>query len=109
MPFDGRELGEQIVASVREFVSGAVSALSARIDALDARQHQRITDLEARLATVEDHKGLRYRGAWLASTEYGADDLVTHGGQLWLCLAFGVRSKPGSSDSWRLCSKKDLT
>jgi hypothetical protein len=66
------------------------------------------TQLAARVSTLEQRKGIEYRGTWRSDVEYGLNDMTTYSSSLWICRAQGTRKKPGDGESWQLCSKSDL-
>lgn len=119
---------EKMLSATKGYVTRIALTLSARIDDVEKRiaelptkglspqlavkepadMAERITTLEQRITVLESRKSIAYRGIWLASSEYGQNDLCTYSGTLWICRAQGTRKKPGDGDAWQLCSKGDL-
>ena len=55
-------------------------------------------------------KGLSYRGRWLASESYSADDAVTYDGALWMALSSSQNVEPNkTSNVWKLVMALEST
>ena len=62
-------------------------------------------DFDRKLAELEQHKGIAYRGIYSAEETYSEGDYVTHAGGLWHANET-TRSRPGSDQSFQLCVKR---
>lgn len=76
--FDGQALGEQIVASVRDFMQRKTEELTGRIRVLESA----LTN-----------------GPYQAGKVYPADAVVSHAGGLWR-TAYKTASQPGDGRAW---------
>jgi hypothetical protein len=100
------------VSQLESIVRGIAPAISQRIKQTVARSEQalseRLTDLELRIAKVENRKGVSvtYEGTYEHERSYGVGSLVTRRGGLWLALR-DTSEVPGSgtADHWRLVVK----
>lgn len=70
---------------------------------LIACDHQRIRDLEEKLAGLQAPT-LRYVGTWKGGTEYRRGNFVTHAGSLWHANT-DTSEIPGKSNDWTLAVK----
>jgi len=59
--------------------------------------------LEARIEALERDR-MEYRGVWAEGLEYTKNNLVTHAGSTWICVADATREKPPSG-TWRLMAR----
>jgi hypothetical protein len=48
----------------------------------------------------------RYRGPWKHDEDYHIDDMVSCGGNGWVCMLEGAKNKPGDSKQWELFVRK---
>jgi hypothetical protein len=48
----------------------------------------------------------RYRGPWKHDADYHIDDMVSCGGNGWVCMVEGAKSKPGDTKQWELFVRK---
>jgi hypothetical protein len=48
----------------------------------------------------------RYRGPWKHDEDYHLDDMVSCGGNGWVCMVEGAKNKPGDSKQWELFVRK---
>ena len=70
-----------------------------------AAANEEIKPLQRRIAELET-KQLNYREVWSETELYGERDLVTHGGNLWICKS-ATHMRPGTSKDWRMMTKED--
>jgi hypothetical protein len=61
--------------------------------------------LSARIAELEQAKGISYRGIWSEDEQYSEGDYVTHAGSLWHANET-TRSRPGRDSTFQLCVKR---
>jgi hypothetical protein len=50
--------------------------------------------------------GMLYRDVWSKERAYDTGDVVTYGGQMWVCLKDETADQPGTSPAWRLSVRK---
>lgn len=82
---------------------------------LDTPADDRVTALEARIATLEkaqatgavgERFGWEWMGNWRADMHYRRNNQVTRGGSSWICLQDGAQDEPGTGGSgWDLVSR----
>jgi integrin beta 8 len=48
----------------------------------------------------------RYRGPWKHDDDFHLDDMVSCGGNGWVCMIEGAKDKPGDSKQWQLFVRK---
>jgi hypothetical protein len=107
--FDGAIFGQQIVDAVRGYISRELGPILQRLAAVEARPREEsaaISELQKRLARVEDRPQLRYRNVFQEGQSYAPGDVVTWGGSMWHCNA-PTTDKPGDGQSvWTLAVKR---
>lgn len=92
--FDHKKFGQEMAATVRDFVERQVQPLELRI-----------AELEARLAEVET-RSMRYAGVHQRAQSYRRGDAVTCHGGLWIAVRdVAEAEEPGSSSGWQLAAK----
>jgi hypothetical protein len=95
---------KELEGIVRGIAPGIVGRIKTAIVPLDTR----MSELELRLARVENRKGVaaHYEGIHDADCSYSIGSLVTKRGGLWLALR-DTSETPGSgtADHWRLIVK----
>lgn len=64
-------------------------------------------DLANRIKALEARPQMAYRGIWNSTDDYRSGDLVTDRGSLHYCWADVRGQRPGETDSWQLCQKRD--
>ena len=111
-----KEIAEEFAENDAEFISldadckGDARALLrqvwmiAGVNMLLARE--RAKALEARIAELERRPIVFDDGIWSGAKTYGKGAGVTYGGSFWISQIDNNKSKPGSSDDWRLAVKK---
>lgn len=83
----------------KQFGAGIVQAVKGYVERKLGEQAGVLAALGARLAEIET-KGIRYRGTFRKSDEYGRSDMVTHaGGMLHACRETREVSTPRVSVS----------
>jgi hypothetical protein len=91
-----------VAKNVREYVAEQVAGL-VHVDRVAALA-ERVTELQARLDTLEKRK-TAYHGVW-CEAPYLPGDAVTHKGTLWYCHE-ATTDRPGTSDAWQLMVKHE--
>lgn len=68
---------------------------------------ERVKELEARVAELENKPSVEYRGVWRSNEEYRRGNLVTHDGSMWHAEIVSNGLIPGDGTAgWKLCVKK---
>ena len=90
--FDGKELGQAIVESVKAYVDRTVNA--------------RCAALETKIALLEQ-RDFSYQGVWKDGKIYGVGQFVTYDGSLWHSNIFHNTQQPGNGNAaWTLCVRR---
>jgi hypothetical protein len=90
-----RDVMQTVLRSVGEDIGKALRSMS---ECITAMKEENVA-LRMRIEELEQRKGVPFKGTWSAAKEYGADDLVQNGGQLWICQRQGTRAQPKADDA----------
>ena len=93
--FDGRDFGERLLASVKDYFARGIAPAAARIEALE----RRVAELEAR------PQALAYGGTWSAGQESKKGLFYTDRGQVWFAQET-TRDRPGETNAWTLAVRR---
>ena len=91
----------EVVADLKREICG-VAAVAHRRDQTAARTV--VKDLVAE--QLEAFGAVRFAGVWRAPVDYRPNELVSHGGSLWLSLIGSKAVRPGTAAvAWRMITK----
>jgi len=92
--------GEQLLAALKK----EIAQLQREISFLRLENENLLQQNKGMRKLLE---GWRYREVWTASETYYHNNLVTHAGCLFICIATVTRTRPATPDSdWVLCVKR---